>query len=90
MIADNDGEEAMKLDGKVAIVTGGAKGIGWTIAKALAAEGAALVIGEQAANSLGNDGHRALAVAADVTSEDDKFISTLIVLLTRDSRIIQP
>lgn len=76
MIAYNEGEETMRLDGKVAIVTGGAKGIGWTIAKALAAEGASLVIAdmagaEEAANSLGNDGHRAIAVAADVTSEDD-------------------
>ena len=66
----------MKLDGRVAIVTGGAKGIGWTIAKGLAAEGAALVIAdvagaEEAANSLGDDGHRALAVTVDVTSEDD-------------------
>jgi len=66
----------MKLDGKVVIVTGGAKGIGWTIAKALAVEGAALVIAditgaEEAAKSLGDDGCRALAVAGDVTSEED-------------------
>ena len=33
-----------KLAGKVAIVTGGSKGIGSAIAKALAAEGASVVV----------------------------------------------
>ena len=59
---------------RVAVVTGGAKGIGLAIAQRLHRDGAAVVIAdvdvpaaEQAAAALGS---RALAVRADVTSED--------------------
>jgi NAD(P)-dependent dehydrogenase (short-subunit alcohol dehydrogenase family) len=53
----------MKLDGKVAIVTGGAQGIGAAIADGLAAEGATVVV----ADLNPPDG----GIRADVANEDD-------------------
>jgi NAD(P)-dependent dehydrogenase (short-subunit alcohol dehydrogenase family) len=66
----------MQLAGKVAIVTGGATGIGYAIAEALAGRGAALVVAdiakaEAAAARLGAQGARAIGVAADVASATD-------------------
>ncbi|HVO16956.1 MAG TPA: SDR family NAD(P)-dependent oxidoreductase, partial [Alphaproteobacteria bacterium] len=63
----------MKLDGKVAIVTGGASGIGRAMVKRLARDGASVVIGDlaradEAAAALGAHGHRAAGVRADVTN----------------------
>jgi len=63
----------MKLTGKVAIVTGGAQGIGKAIAIKLANEGASVVIGyniqraDQVVNEIINQGGKAIAVKANVT-----------------------
>src|SRR5258705_6325462 len=61
---------------KVAIVTGGAKGIGYAIAETLAARGWSLVIAdragaEEAAQKLGKSGAATHGVTADVSSEED-------------------
>ncbi len=79
----------MRLQGKVAIITGAASGIGKAIAQKYASEGAKVVIAdldmkdaEQTAKTMRNDGHDTLAVAMDVTNEDqvikgvEKVIST--------------
>src|SRR6202034_447618 len=68
---------AGKLDGKIAIVTGGARGIGGQIAAAFAAEGADVVIadvlGADAAApvlaSIARSGRRHLLVHTDVSDE---------------------
>lgn len=65
-----------RLDGKVAIVTGGARSIGAAFAKGLAAEGAKVVIADidAADETLGiikQAGGEAMAVRTDVTSEAD-------------------
>jgi 3-oxoacyl-[acyl-carrier protein] reductase len=68
-----------KLQGKVAIVTGASKGIGASMAKHLAAEGAAVVV-NYAASKEGADrvvaeiltgGGKAIAVQADVAKQED-------------------
>jgi 3-hydroxybutyrate dehydrogenase len=66
----------MKLQGKTAIVTGAASGIGHEIAKVLAAEGAAVAIADikleaaqAAAQAIIAAGGKALGVAMDVTDE---------------------
>ena len=66
----------MQLAGKVAIVTGGAKGIGYAVAETLAARGASLVLADQegakeAAARLAAKDARALGLSVDVASEND-------------------
>ena len=67
----------MKLDGKVAIVTGTSSNIGGGIAEGLAAEGAALVCvdvrpenASDCARAIAESGGRAIPAACDVTNED--------------------
>lgn len=72
------------LEGKVALVTGGNKGIGKAIAAGLAAEGASLVLTARGVAELKTTaaaiGDRALAIPADVTEErqvEDLFQQTM-------------
>jgi NAD(P)-dependent dehydrogenase (short-subunit alcohol dehydrogenase family) len=66
-----------RVDGKVAIVTGGASGIGRATARMLAAEGAAVVVGDvddgavDVVEDIRRSRGRATYVPADVTSWDD-------------------
>jgi len=64
----------MDLSGKVAIVTGAGKGLGWAIAERLARDGAHLVLaevdrasGEEKATIIRKMGREALALPTDVT-----------------------
>jgi NAD(P)-dependent dehydrogenase (short-subunit alcohol dehydrogenase family) len=76
-----------RLQGRVAIVTGGGRGIGKAIALAYASEGASVVVvarssGEvqQTAAEIEADGARALAISADVTDYDsvDHMVSEVL------------
>jgi NAD(P)-dependent dehydrogenase (short-subunit alcohol dehydrogenase family) len=67
----------MKLKDRVAIVTGGAKGIGWGIAKVLLQEGAKVVIadwdettGKKSAEEFRKNGGDATFVKCDVSNEE--------------------
>jgi len=66
----------MQLSNKVAVVTGGAMGIGYAICEHLAEEGARIVVADranagQAAEKLKSRGFDAIGVDADVSSEGD-------------------
>ena len=68
----------MRVAGKVALISGGARGIGGASARLLAREGAAVVIGDlleedgrKTEAQINEAGGRALFVPMDVTSEDD-------------------
>ena len=75
-----------RLDGRVAIVTGGAKGIGRHYSQALAAEGARLMIadiadGKEAAQEIAR-AHGANSVASAVTDVSDEAAVAALVAQT--------
>jgi len=75
----NSKTDSKKLAGKVAVVTGASKGIGAAIAKALGAEGAAVVVnyssskadGEKVAKEIAALGGKAVAVQANLSKPED-------------------
>ncbi|UTR10539.1 glucose 1-dehydrogenase [Evansella sp. LMS18] len=77
----------MRLEGKVAVITGGASGIGEYTARAMVEEGAKVVVsdmnddlGNTLVEDLNKNGQNAVYVHADVTSEADaeKMINTAV------------
>ena len=68
----------MSLNGKIALITGGAQGIGRFISKELAGQGAHVILGdvnqdgaENTANEIKNIGGKASAVKIDVSNAND-------------------
>ncbi|SFJ16489.1 SDR family NAD(P)-dependent oxidoreductase [Thermoflavimicrobium dichotomicum] len=75
------------LSGKVALVTGGSKGIGFGMARSLGRHGAQVVIasrgadaGKAAVEKLNGEGIKAFYVAADVTNKEevDDLVETIV------------
>ena len=81
----------MRLDQRVALVTGGSRGLGLSIARALAAEGARIAVlarsGEELTRAIATleaAGASAMAVAADVTRESEVAAAIAAVIRAWD------
>ena len=82
IISRRDGERAMKLENKVAIVTGAARGIGLAIAKRYVAAGAKVTLadvdaaaGEAAAHELGNAQCRFIATDVSEARQSETMVA---------------
>ena len=76
----------MRLDGKVALITGGASGMGAAQARLFASEGAAVCVadlnekgGEAVAAEISNGGGRAISVPLDVTNSSQWAAAVAVV-----------
>jgi 3-oxoacyl-[acyl-carrier protein] reductase len=76
-----------RLEGKVALVTGGGRGIGLSLVSQLAAEGAVIVVNDldhqpaaEAVDRIRSAGGRAIACSGDVAAADfpDRFVATAL------------
>jgi L-rhamnose 1-dehydrogenase len=83
-------ERGSVLDGKVAIVTGGSRGIGRAVCERLAADGAHVVVNypndeDDGAATVAAIGERAVALRADVSQKDevDAMFATVLEQLGR-------
>ena len=66
--------EILKLEGKVAIITGGSRGIGFAIAKAFSENGANVIITSKNSQQLENSANQlnnTIPISADIRKEDD-------------------
>ena len=82
-----------RLDGKVALVTGASRGLGWAMARALATQGARVVLNGRDASTLaarvadlGAQGLQAEAAAFDVT-DTDAMIAAVQATAARHGRL---
>ena len=81
----------MKLRGKVAVVTGAARGIGREIARRFAAEGASVYLfdlrgGEEAAGQMREHGLDVSAISLDITNE--AAVNSAVVAIIEKKRKI--
>ena len=78
---------AFNLQGRTALVTGGARGLGAAMARALVRDGASVMIGDvrvdegrQTARELGADGGRVVFIELDVTDEAQWLVAANAML----------
>ena len=83
----------MRLENKVALISGAARGLGAAEARLFAREGAKVVIGDvledegkRTADEINDDGGECLFIKMDVTNEED-WLKAISELMTRFGRL---